>query len=224
MNKISVIVPIYNSENYLKECIESILHQTYSNLEIILVDDGSFDHSLDICNQYSQMDSRIKIVYKENGGLSSARNAGLEVATGEYVMFCDADDFYLPTSCEILEREITSKNADYAIGNYINCNEDSSLWNSPVFDMEKYPSFPLNIHDYQKSFYIMSSSVCNKIFRMSFIKKLQLSFVDKVPAEDAIFTTYCFMKADSVFYVNDIIYVYRQRNHGTSISTNNNYS
>ena len=223
MNKISIIVPIYNTEKYLVECIESIIHQTYTNLQIILVDDGSTDHSLEICQEYAKKDDRIEIIHKENGGLSSARNAGLEASRGDYVMFCDADDFYNPNSCEILEKVITSNKADYAIGNYINCNEDSTLWEKPVFDVEKYPDFRLSIHDYEKSFFIMSSSVCNKIFRLSFVRGLQLKFRPKVPAEDAIFTTYCFMKAKSVYYVSDIIYNYRQRN-GTSISTNNTLS
>ena len=222
MNLISVIVPIYNSSKYLDECIQSILHQTYKNLEIILVDDGSTDDSLEICEKYAKEDSRIKIVHKENGGLSSARNAGLDVVSGDYLMFCDADDFYLENSCELLEKEITSKNADYVIGNYLNCWEDGTLWDCPVFNVEKYSNFKLDIHDYERSLYIMSSSVCNKIFRMSYIRKLNLHFVDKIPAEDAIFTTLCFIKSKFVYYINDIIYIYRQRKVGTSISTNNN--
>ena len=88
---VSVIVPIYNVENYLKKCIDSILCQTYSNLEIILVNDGSTDNSLEICNSYK--DDRIIILNKENGGLSSARNSGLEVMTGEYIFFLDSDDW-----------------------------------------------------------------------------------------------------------------------------------
>lgn len=222
MNVISIIVPIYNTAKYLDECIQSILHQTYSNLEIILVDDGSTDNSLQICKKYAKQDPRIRIFHKENGGLSSARNAGLELATGDYLMFCDADDFYLSNSCELLEKEITEKNADYVIGNYIHCSEEGKLWEYPIFRKEKYSNFQLDIHDYEKSFYIMSSSVCNKIFRLSYIRKLNLHFVDKIPAEDAIFTTSCFIKSKAVFYIDDIIYIYRQRKNGTSISTNNN--
>ena len=221
MDKISVIVPVYNQEPYLDECIVSIINQTYQNLEIILVDDGSTDNSLEICKKYKKLDKRIKIVHKENGGLSSARNAGLEVVHGKYIMFCDSDDYYLPNSCELLLNEIKAKKADYVVGNYINCDEDGTIWNKPVFDRVKYKSFKLSINDYEKSFYIMSSSVCNKMFRTSFIRKLNLKFVEGVPAEDAIFTTYCFIKSKATYYINNIMYVYRQRN-GTSISTNNN--
>lgn len=90
---ISVIVPVYKVEQYLKKCVDSIIMQSYHNLEIILVDDGSPDKCGDICDEYKKLDSRIKVVHKKNGGLSSARNAGLDVATGEYIGFVDSDDF-----------------------------------------------------------------------------------------------------------------------------------
>ena len=224
MKRISVIVPVYNQEKYLDECILSILHQTYSNLEIILVDDGSSDNSFEICNKYKKMDSRIQVIHKENGGLSSARNVGLDVVSGDYIMFCDSDDFYLPDTCYLMEKEITSKNADYVIGNYINCTEEGTFWENPIFDLDYFHNFRLSIKDFDQSFYIMSSSVCNKIFRTSFIRELNLRFTEGVPAEDAIFTTYCFIKSNATYYISDIIYAYRQRNSGTSISTNNNLS
>ena len=90
---ISVIVPIYNVEDYLDRCVDSIINQTYSNLEIILVDDGSPDNCPKMCDDYAKKDSRIKVVHKENGGLSDARNAGMKVATGEYISFIDSDDW-----------------------------------------------------------------------------------------------------------------------------------
>lgn len=93
MNKISVIVPIYNVEQYLPKCIDSILNQTYKNLEIILVDDGSTDASAKLCDEYAQKDSRVVVLHKENGGASSSRNAGLDVASGEYIAFVDSDDW-----------------------------------------------------------------------------------------------------------------------------------
>ena len=93
---ISIIVPIYRCEAFLRRCIESIIAQTYKNIEIILVDDGSDDHSGSICDEYSKLDERIKVVHKNNGGLSSARNVGLREATGEYVGFVDGDDYIEP--------------------------------------------------------------------------------------------------------------------------------
>lgn len=99
---ISIIVPIYNVQKYIRRCIESILTQTYRNLEIILVDDGSTDACPQICDEYAVEDSRIKVIHKENGGLSDARNAGIEIATGEYIGFVDSDDYILPQMYEIL--------------------------------------------------------------------------------------------------------------------------
>ena len=101
-NKISIIVPIYNSEEYLTKCIESIICQTYRDLEIILIDDGSTDSSPDICDRYKSADERIIVIHKENGGNTSARKAGLAIATGEYVGFVDSDDWIEPAMYETL--------------------------------------------------------------------------------------------------------------------------
>ena len=103
MKKLSVIVPIYNVEQYLKKCLNSIVNQTYKDLEIILVDDGSPDGCPQLCDEYASLDNRIKVIHKKNGGLSSARNAGLDIATGDYVTFVDSDD-YLET--DIYEKVI----------------------------------------------------------------------------------------------------------------------
>lgn len=102
---ISVIIPIYNAEKYLKRCIESILNQTYKNLEILLINDGSTDKSKDICNEYKEKDSRIKIINKENEGVSKTRNIGLNLAIGEYIFFMDSDDFLDKTAMEIMYNE-----------------------------------------------------------------------------------------------------------------------
>lgn len=102
MKKISVIVPIYKVQDYLDECVQSIVDQTYSNLEIILVDDGSPDDCSKMCDEWANKDARIKVVHKKNGGLSSARNAGLDVATGQYVSFVDSDDFIVNNALDML--------------------------------------------------------------------------------------------------------------------------
>ena len=220
MDKISIIVPIYNVEKYLRDCIDSLICQTYKNIEIILVDDGSTDSSSNICEEYKKIDNRIKVIHKENGGLPTARNAGLEIATGDYIMFSDSDDMFLPNSCEVMLKAIKEKKADYIVGNYQNCTEEGEPWEKPVFDKEKYKNFKLNIKDYINSFFVMNSSVCNKIFDSNFLKKIDIKFVVGVPAEDAIFTTYCFMKSENVYYISDVMYLYRQRKAATSISMN----
>ena len=115
---ISVIVPVYNVEKYLKRCIDSILNQTYKNLEIILVDDGSPDDCGKICDDYAQKDSRVKVIHQENAGLSMARNAGLDIAKGEFIAFVDSDDYIHPQMYEILYKFIESNKADVVFSNY----------------------------------------------------------------------------------------------------------
>lgn len=110
--KISVIIPIYNVEQYLSQCLDSIINQTYTNLEIILINDGSTDNSEKICNQYKLLDPRIIVIHKTNGGLSDARNTGIKIATGDYISFVDADDFIDENMYTILFQKINTTNAD----------------------------------------------------------------------------------------------------------------
>ena len=127
-NLISIIVPIYNSENYIKKCLDSILAQTYSNLEVILIDDGSTDNSYNICKDYQKKDNRIVLLQQKNAGVSRARNHGLEVAKGEYIGFVDSDDYIEPEMYEILLNSIIESNSKIAICNYYYENEDSKLY------------------------------------------------------------------------------------------------
>ena len=118
MNKcrLSIIVPVYNAEEYLDRCLVSILEQDFSSYEVILVDDGSTDSSPLICDRYSATDPRFRTIHKENGGVSSARNSGLDLAKGEYVMFVDSDDALIPDSLEMLFEHMTGQ--DFAVGGY----------------------------------------------------------------------------------------------------------
>ncbi len=113
---ISVIVPVFNSENYLKNCIESVLNQTLSNWELLLINDGSTDSSLDICNEYSRKNSRIKVASKIQGGVSSARNFGIDISNGQYIMFLDSDDTLVDNCLEILYNEMKRSNCDIISG------------------------------------------------------------------------------------------------------------
>lgn len=120
---ISVIIPIYNVEQYLPQCINSVLNQTYTKLEIILVDDGSPDNCGKISDEYAQKDSRIKVVHKKNAGLGEARNTGLEVATGEYIYFIDSDDWIEPNMLYTLLEEMENENADFVMCGFKKCAE-----------------------------------------------------------------------------------------------------
>lgn len=134
MPTISIIVPIYKVEKYLKKCVDSIINQTWKDLEIILVDDGSPDHCAEICDEYAKLDNRIIVIHQENQGLSAARNAGINIASGEYIGFVDSDDFIAPDMYEQLYLAIISKHAQLAICNFLYVDENGTILqdNSPI--------------------------------------------------------------------------------------------
>ena len=125
--KVSIIVPIYNVEKYLEKCLKTILNQTYENLEIILVDDGSTDKSSIICDEYCEKDKRIKVIHKKNEGVSSARNKGIKESTGKYVVFIDSDDYVVNNYIEILYKYMIDNNVDLVISNAIDVNEEGVI-------------------------------------------------------------------------------------------------
>ena len=140
--KISVIVPIYNVEQYLRKCIDSIINQTYKNLEIILVDDGSWDNSPRICDEYAKRDNRIKVIHKKNGGLADARNTGLKMITGNYISFIDSDDYIEKTMYEKMIKVILKYNADI-----IECNLNYKYGNQLITMTEGYKTQEFNRKD-----------------------------------------------------------------------------
>ena len=133
---ISIIIPVYNVEKYLRECIDSVVNQTYSNLEIILIDDGSPDNCGAICDEYAQADHRIKVIHQQNGGLSAARNAGLDQAAGEFICLVDSDDFIAADMIEIMAARLIRDNADLVICGVTHCHDRSDVWScdSPLTD------------------------------------------------------------------------------------------
>lgn len=123
---ISIIVPVYKVEKYLRRCIQSIICQTYSNIEIILVDDGSPDRCGEICDEYAEMDNRIKVIHKDNGGQATARNAGLDIAKGEYISFVDSDDYISENMIQTLYNRIVKDSSDMAVCGYTYVDENDS--------------------------------------------------------------------------------------------------
>ena len=114
---ISVLIPVFNVERYLSRCIESVIKQTYKNIEIILIDDGSKDKSGKICDKYAKKDDRIRVIHKENEGVSVARNLGMDSANGEYIIFVDSDDWIEQQAVELLFSQLSLYDSDLAIGN-----------------------------------------------------------------------------------------------------------
>ena len=157
---VSVIVPVYNVEKYVGDCIESLICQSYNNIEVILVDDGSVDSSGKICDEYAQQDTRIKVIHKENGGLSEARNFGITSATGEYYSFVDGDDFLSEDAILQMISLIKEKKCEIAVCNMIRYFEDGET--EPFY----VPSHTPKVLDGQDRFEtLLQPSVCNKIFR-----------------------------------------------------------
>ena len=131
---ISVVVPIYNVENYIKKCVDSILSQTYKNLEIILVDDGSPDRCGEICDKWTKKDNRIKVIHKENGGLSDARNSGIEIAKGDYLSFIDSDDYVNKDFIKILYNLLIE---DKNLRKKLSCNLKKENEASSILEIKK---------------------------------------------------------------------------------------
>lgn len=225
MYKISVIVPVYNAEKYFKDCIESILNQTldFSEIELILIDDGSTDCSYEMMKKYKEEYDNIVIFHfnEKSGSAGRPRNKGIELANGKYLMFIDPDDFVALNACEIMYNAMEKKQADFIISNWNYTDEDGTLWDKPVFDLDRFQEFKLSIHDFDDSFYIMNGSMCNKIFNREFVLKNNLKCLEEVPGEDSHFSLNAFLNAENVYYIPDIIYYYRQRNNNSdSVSWN----
>ena len=228
MYKISVILPIYNVEAYLDECVQSIINQTigFENIQMILVDDCSKDRSYEIAQEYAKKyDNCISIrLEKGSGSAGKPRNEGIKLATGKYLMFSDPDDFFDLQAFEKMYNAMEEKNADFIIANWNYTDENGQKWEKPVFDQERFHNFKLSIHDYGDSFYIMNSSMCNKIFRREFIDEKNIRCLEYVPGEDTYFSMSAFLEAKDVYYISEIIYYYRQRNQTDSLSVSWNCS
>lgn len=164
---ISVIVPVYNVERYLEKCIKSIFIQSFPALEIILVDDGSTDRSGTICDEWEQKDPRIRVIHKENGGLSDARNAGMEIAKGEWYLFVDSDDTITPDTAEWLYQAAITHNCEIAVCNIVRVYDDGTT--EPFYQ----PVNEQTIWDGARRFETLKQpSVCNKLFRADLFENI----------------------------------------------------
>ena len=213
---ISIVVPIYNVENYLKKCVDTLINQTYRNIEIILVDDGSKDNCGKICDEYQEKDDRIKVVHKKNGGLSDARNAGIKEATGKYIAFLDADDYVDSTMYEKLYNVIKKEKAEIAICGYSRISEENIETKYPL-KVEKYKkdrsilynmigTLPKDAEDIN-----IGMSVWKCLYDLEIIKKNELFFQSErvYISEDIIFQIEYFEFVNKVGLISDPLYKYR---------------
>lgn len=205
--KISVIVPIYNVENYLDRCIESIVNQTYSNLEIILIDDGSPDNCPQMCDRWSEKDNRIVVVHKSNGGLSDARNVGLTIATGEYIAFVDSDDWIHAQYVEYLYKAIKEYKVDLAACNIRKVYTDNHKEEVHTPLMRAY-STEEALETLIKGD-LFRAVVWNKLYHKNLLCE-ELFEIGRYH-EDEFFTYRVMGKTDKMIYVDAELYYYFQR-------------
>ena len=211
-NLISVIVPVYNVEDYLEECINSILSQTYTNLEILIVNDGSTDNSLEILQKFSQKDSRISIFTKENGGLSSARNYAIDRANGKYFTFIDSDDYIEENYIEYLMESLIDNEADISIVNsyhMINGKRKDIINNDGSVSIFSRRGVLEKMYSKENDFIGILQSAQGKLYKKKLFNNIRYPLGKKY--EDA-FTTYkLYLNSEKIVYTNIALYAYRIR-------------
>lgn len=211
MEKISIVVPIYNVEDYIVKNIESLINQTYKNIEIILVDDGSPDKCGSICDEYAEKDDRIVVIHKKNGGLSDARNVGIDIATGKYITFIDSDDYVSTKYCEILYNTIKKYDADISICNYTSFDEGEDASEKIVDDVVVMNSIQAldNLYNVAGGFGQEMHVAWGKLYKMGLFKSLRYP-VGKLN-EDEFVIHYLFGDSDKVVLNKSVLYFYLQR-------------
>lgn len=220
--KISFILPIYNVEKYLGECIESLLVQTYQNFEIILVDDGSPDNCPTLCDEWATKDSRIKVLHKPNGGLSDARNAGVKISSGDYIIFVDSDDFWIDKNGLQNLMEVVKENPECDFISF-NCSyyyQDTKTYKKWIPYDEKL-AYPIDKDTAMRSLVAsgtMPMSAWLKVISRKFLSDIGLSFICGIVSEDIPWFIDLLDGCKKCMFVNQYIYAYRQNVSG-SIST-----
>lgn len=212
---ISVIVPIYNTEKYLVECVESIRKQTYSNIEIILVDDGSTDASIEICDEFAEKDSRVRVFHKKNEGVAVARNFGIQQSNGQYVVIVDSDDIAVDRMIEVLYTQIKENDADIAVGNYYIYDESDGNFYYYITD-DDYCVEVLSsqeLIDRQAGAWKWNSTAF-MLTTFKLYKKVlfnDVSFTHGRRFDDEASTHRLFLRSKKTVFVNDNVYLYRRR-------------
>ena len=224
--KVSIIVPVYNVEKYLRQCMDSILNQSLKEIEIICINDGSTDNSLQILEEYAQRDKRIKIINKRNEGLSSARNTGMEYATGEYIGFVDSDDFINEKMYENLYINAKSNKSDIVMcPAYVFDDKIPELnHKKPYFSLECLDKkFDNKIFDHTQTknlIFNVNVTCWNKIYKYQFLNEIGAKF-HKMYFEDNIFFYETYLKAKRISLIRDFLYYYRINRAGSFIKEGN---
>jgi glycosyltransferase involved in cell wall biosynthesis len=202
---ISVIIPVYNVEKYLPECLDSVINQSYKNLEIIIINDGSTDNSLSICNEYKEKDSRIRVISQENKGLAATRNVSLAASSADYIMFLDADDYINLDTVKVLYENIQIFNADMSLADY---TKDLEL----SVNVDPTKRFLMSKEDMYNSLYDKHTraTVCASIIKKSLFGE-DLRFPEGKIHEDAFVIHKLIDRANIIVYSDNVLYYYRMR-------------
>ena len=207
VDKISIIVPVYNVENHIRVCVESILAQNYESFELILVDDGSKDNSGILCDEYAAIDSRVKVIHKENGGVSSARNAGLQQAKGEWIMYVDGDDWIDPEMMTEMIAVAERDGADFIIGNLRFVCEGNNHWEYEMNDWNDDKKYSLN-----KYISRVWTSVCGCMAKKELYDSHKLRSPEGISyCEDFHLAVRICYYSQKVVHINKSYYNYRQQ-------------
>ena len=224
MEKISVIVPVYMSEAYLEKCLDSILKQTYQNLEVILINDGSTDGSAAICQRYKNQDARVKVYHKPNGGVASSRNRALEAVTGDYIVFVDNDDWLELDHIQSLYDLLKKTDADIAIGNFTQFIEDQGSFLIHVgadnYFEQVFSPFDWFHHQYDSKYNLSQCFTVPwaKLYKAELFKDIVYPTDQKV--EDDYTTYKVYLQADKIAYMNKAIYIHRKRSTSVTRTVN----
>lgn len=206
MELVSVVVPIYNVERYLDRCVKSVQNQTYKNIEIILVDDGSPDKCGEMCDSYAEEDARIKVLHKKNGGLSDARNAGLEIAEGKYVLFTDSDDFIAPDLVKECTEQAEKNNSDMVVFDFTRVED--GMEEISTTEIEKSGTYSLKK---EPRLLFSSPSAVNKLFRKDLFEKTNIRFPVGKYYEDLGTIPKLLLEAKKIDYIKKSYYYYMIR-------------
>ena len=210
MAEVSIIVPVYQVENYIRQCIDSILVQTFTDFELILVDDGSKDRSGKICDEYAVLDQRVKVIHKENGGLSDARNCGMDQAVGNYFMFVDSDDYIAPTMLEYLYKALMNKEADIAVCNFLHFfEEDRKRDFSTNIQSEVLSGAEIFYSRKNERVYGIWTVAWNKLYKRETLGNVRFRFGKY--HEDEFWTNDIYQMDIKVVTIPECLYYYRQR-------------
>ncbi len=207
---ISIIIPVYKVEKYLDKCIKSIVNQTYKNLEIILIDDGSPDKCPAMCDVWAKKDQRIKVIHKQNGGLSSARNAGLDICTGDYVMFVDSDDYCALNICEVLLKQLEKNSVDFSMCMALMFDENSQveIIENQTPEVLVYSGADVIEQVYHTDIQFIMTA-WGKLYKKALFEKLRYP-VGKLHEDEFVFTN-LLHETKSFVYVTNYLYYYLQR-------------